>query len=258
MKRTVLITGGSSGIGKTMVHEFVATGYRVWFTYHTGQKRAEQLVTELGPRAVVAYHLELGNRESHRKLMEELPGPVDILVNNAGLGSKTVEKVSVDIHEQDQALMMVNSVGPVWLIRDLLPSMKARKFGKIILVSSVGGGVAEFAGFHWSDCMSKAALAYLGKHIQAEYAREPIDVFTICPGAVETPMFEMSTLAHLSDAERARFVGSLPGNRLIDPKEIAKLAAWLCTDEAYILRGSVLDASMGLGVRPGMITESRR
>jgi len=258
MNHTVLITGGSSGIGKAMVHEFVSIGYHVFFTFHTGQERAEQLVNELGTQAVEAYHLELGNRESHRKLMEEIPGPIDILINNAGLGTKTVERVSRDVHEQDRVLMMVNSVGPVWLIRDIMPSMQSRGYGKIILVSSVGGGVAEFAGFHWSDCMSKSALAYLGKHIQAECAREPIDVFTICPGAVETPMFEMSTLAHLSNDERSRFLHSLPDGRLIDPTEIAKLAVWLCTDEARILRGAVLDSSLGLGVRPGLITESRR
>jgi len=258
MTRTILITGGSSGIGSAMVREFASRGYHVWFTYHTGRERSEQLIKEFGNETIQAFHLEQGNRASHRRLLEQLPGPVDILINNAGLGSKTVEQVSLDVHEQDREIMMVNSVGPVWLIRDIMPTMQSRGYGKIILVSSVGGGVAEFAGFHWSDCMSNAALAYLGKHIQAECAREPIDVFTICPGAVETPMFEMSTLAHLGNDERSRFLRSLPDGRLIDPSEIAKLAVWLCTDEARILRGAVLDSSLGLGVRPGLITESRR
>jgi NAD(P)-dependent dehydrogenase (short-subunit alcohol dehydrogenase family) len=253
MQRTVLVTGGSSGIGLAMVKEFVRAGHLVWFTYHTGKDRAEKVIRELGGTDVRALHLELGNRESHRKLSEQLPGPVDVLVNNAGLGSKTVEKVSTDVHDQDAALMMVNVVGTLWLTRDLLPGMEERGFGKIILVSSVGGGITHFPGFHLADGMSKAALAYLGRHLQARYARAPIDVFTICPGATETPMFEASTLSKLDDAARRKLVDLLPGRRLIDPSEIAKLAVWLCTEDARVLRGAVLDASLGLGVNPGIM-----
>jgi NAD(P)-dependent dehydrogenase (short-subunit alcohol dehydrogenase family) len=111
--------------------------------------------------------------------------------------------------------------------------------------------VAAFPGFHLADGMSKAAQAYLGKHLQAEHVHDPIDVFTICPGSTETPMFEASTLSKFDETGRAQFVRTLPGGRLIDPDEIAALALWLCTDEARVLRGAVLDASLGLGSYPG-------
>ena len=254
MRRTVLITGGSSGIGQAMVREFAGAGYPVWFTYHTGHARAEKLIAEFARGDLRAFQLELGARDSHRKLMEELPGPVDILVNNAGLGSKTVAKISADVHQQDAALMTVNAIGALWLTRDLLPGMEQRRFGKIILVSSVGGGVTQFPSFHLADGMSKAALAYMGKHLQARYARDPIDVFTICPGATDTPMFEASTLSGRDETAREALIDSLPGRRLIDPAEIAKLALWLCTDEARVLRGAVLDASLGMGVHPGLFS----
>jgi NAD(P)-dependent dehydrogenase (short-subunit alcohol dehydrogenase family) len=149
---------------------------------------------------------------------------------------------------------MVNAVGALWLTRALLPAMEERGFGKIILVSSVGGGVTQFPTFHIADGMSKAALAYLGRHLQARYSRAPVDVFTICPGATETPMFEASTLAHFDEAARKKLTDSLPGRRLIDPAEIARLALYLCTEEARVLRGAVLDASLGLGVDPGALT----
>jgi len=254
MSRTVLITGGSSGIGAAMVRAFAEAGHRVCFTYCTGEARAESLAAELAGFGVTALHLDLDNRESHRDLLARLPSPVEILVNNAGLGSRTVERVSADVHEQDAALMMVNAVGALWLVRDLLPDMEARRFGKIILVSSVGGGVTQFPAFHPADGMSKAALAYLGRHLQARFARDPIDVFTICPGATETPMFAASTLDVLTADERRRLIDSLPARRLIDPGEIAALAVWLCTDAARVLRGAVLDASLGLGVHPGILT----
>ena len=128
--------------------------------------------------------------------------------------------------------MIVNAVGTLWLTRDILPAMEERKFGKIILLSSVGGGITQFPGFHLADGMSKAALAYLGRHLQAQYSDQPIDVFTIRPGATETPMLEASTLAHLDDDARERLIRSLPGSRLIDPVEIAKLTLWLCGDES--------------------------
>lgn len=252
MQRTVLITGGSSGIGSSMVRMFAASGYTVWFTYNTGKDRADELVSKLRRKEMRAFHLELGKRASHDELISQLPGPVDILVNNAGLGSKTVESVSTDKKEQDAALMMVNAVGALWLTRDLLPAMEKRRFGKIIIVSSVGGGIAAFPGYHIADGMSNAALAYLGKHLQAVHSRTPIDIFTICPGATDTPMFEASTLDSLDEEARAGLVDSLPDRRLIDPDEIAKLAVWLCTEEARTLRGSVLDASLGLGVNPAI------
>ena len=253
MKKTVLVTGGSSGIGEAMVKAFATEKHNVWFTYNKGKDRAGKLLEELAGRELQAFHLDLGNRESHKKLLEELPGPVDILINNAGLGSKTVEKVSKETLEQDMALMMVNAVGTLWLTRKLLPSMLERGFGKIIILSSVGGGITQFPGFHLADGMSKAALAYLGRHLQARHSSDPIDVFTICPGATDTPMFRASTLDKLDEAARKKLVDSLPGRRLIEPAEIAKLALWLCTEGAQVLRGAVLDASLGLGINPGTL-----
>ena len=87
----------------------------------------------------------------------------------------------------------------------------------------------------------------------AELAQEPIDVFTVCPGAVDTPMFRQSTLDHLSGKDRTALIKSLPDKRLIEPKEIAELVRWLCSPAARVLRGAVLDASLGLGVNPGLL-----
>jgi NAD(P)-dependent dehydrogenase (short-subunit alcohol dehydrogenase family) len=135
--------------------------------------------------------------------------------------------------------------------------MLERGRGTIILVSSVIGGITQFPHLHLADGMSKAALAYMGRHLQALHARDPIDVFTICPGATETPMFEASTLGALEPAARVRYTDGLPGRRLIDPAEIARLAVWLSGEEARVLRGAVLDASLGLGVAPHTASPAR-
>ncbi|HEV2450728.1 MAG TPA: SDR family oxidoreductase [Streptosporangiaceae bacterium] len=145
-------------------------------------------------------------------------------------------------------------MGPLWLTGQLLPGMLDRGYGKIVNISSVGGGVTQYPGFRLADGMSKAALAYFSRQLSAELAQAPVDVFAVCPGAVETSMFEASTLGTLSDAQRAQFVSRLPKSRLIQPEEIAELVWWLCGDDARVLHGAVLDASLGLGVHPGLLT----
>jgi NAD(P)-dependent dehydrogenase (short-subunit alcohol dehydrogenase family) len=253
--RTVLITGGSSGIGEQIVRRFVASGHCVWFTFNRGAERAETLMKSLAGADVNAFRLALGEWDSHECLLDALPGPVDILVNNAGLGTKTVEHYADDSHEQDRAMMQVNAVGTLWLTQAILPMMRERGFGKIVLVSSVGGGITVFPSFRLADGMSKAAVTHLGRQLAAECAHEPIDVFTVCPGAVDTPMFRASSIDHLTDDQRRALLDALPDRRLIEPAEIAELIHFLCTNEsARVLRGAVLDASLGLGGNPGLIT----
>ncbi|MEW5919353.1 MAG: SDR family oxidoreductase [Bacillota bacterium] len=101
------------------------------------------------------------------------------------------------------------------------------------------------------------AVAFLSRQIVADYPRHGIDAFSICPGAVNTRMFRESTLNHLSPEQRNAFISSLPMGRLIEPEEIASLILFLCTPVASVCRGSVIDASLGLGVRPGLISEKK-
>ncbi|GAA2245286.1 MULTISPECIES: SDR family NAD(P)-dependent oxidoreductase [Kitasatospora] len=257
-KRNVLITGGSAGIGRACVARFAADGHRVWFTYHSGRERAAELAEELnreGPGTVRAFPFRQGEWSDHERLVGELPGPVDILVNNAGAGSATIERYAEGAaHEQDAALLRINAVGPLWLIGQLLPGMRERGFGKIVNVSSVGGGISQFPGFRLADGMSKAAVGHLTRQLAAELAHENVDVFAVCPGATATGMFEASTLTGLSSDERAGLLARLPRGRLIEPDEVAELVHWLAGPHSALLHGAVIDASMGLGVHPGLIT----
>ena len=249
--QTVLITGGSSGIGKQMVYTFAEAGYNVCFTYRSGKSKSEEIIHELGSKSVHAFYWDASDKKSLEKLVSELPS-IDILINNAGLGSATVENITKDIFEQDSKLLLVNAVAPLWLIRKLLPSMK-KNGGKIINIASVGGGITQFPGFHLADGMSKAAMVFMTRQLAAEMAHEPVDVFAICPGATETPMFGKSTLDHLDIDQKKELIQKLPLNRLINPKEIAEIALFLSSDKGKVLRGSVLDASLGLGVNPGLL-----
>jgi NAD(P)-dependent dehydrogenase (short-subunit alcohol dehydrogenase family) len=255
--RNVLVTGGSSGIGRCCVQRFAAAGDRVWFTYRSGRERAGAIVAEhaAAGRQVAAFELDQGDWASHQRLLAGLPGEVDVLVNNAAVGSRTVERyVTGSAAERSAAFLRINSVGPLWLTQQVLPGMIARGYGKVVNIASVGGGVAVFPGFHAADGMSKAALVYLTRHLAAELAHEPVEVFALCPGAVRTPMFEASTLAELSAQESLALQARLPRGRLLRPEEVAAAVCWLTGPDAVLLHGAVIDASLGLGVHPGLLS----
>ena len=84
------------------------------------------------------------------------------------------------------------------------------------------------AGMRLADGMSKAAVAFLARQLAAENVHTGVDVFCLCPGATDTPMFQASSLNHLSPEARAAFESSLAQKRLIDPKEIAQQIVFLC------------------------------
>ena len=124
--RGVLVTGGSNGIGRAVVERFARGGDRVWLTYRTGRQRGLGVAAELSACGwdVEAFEFDQGNWSSHERLLERLPGPVDVLVNNAAAGSKTIERyVTGPAHEVEAAFLQINSVGPLWLIRQILPGM---------------------------------------------------------------------------------------------------------------------------------------
>ena len=84
--------------------------------------------------------------------------------------------------------MQVNSVGVMWLVDSILPGMIERKYGKIVNISSVGGGINVFPQFNIADGMSKAAIAFMTKALAGRLIYEPVEVFCVCPGATETSM----------------------------------------------------------------------
>ena len=253
MSKKVLITGGTSGIGREFVDVFASNGFEVWFTYFSDTEKPVEVSNSYKQTSVSGFKLDLADYTSVEKLVSDLPSVPDVVIHSAGLGSKTVEKVSNTLQGQAEALIKVNAIGTLWLNNLLLPKMLERGSGKIILLSSVGGGVTQFPGFNYADGMSKAAIAFLGRTLGADLAQTGVDVFTICPGATNTPMFQASTLNNLNEQEQKQVIASLPKMRLIDAREIAELGYFLTTDAGKVLHGAVLDASMGLGVNPGLL-----
>jgi len=252
--RSVLVTGGSSGIGRAVVQRVAAEDFDVCFTYRSGEARARELVEALPGRRLRALPFDQGDHESVEQLVRSLPAPPDVVIFNAALGSATVTGYASSAAAQDEALLRVNATGVLWLAQRLVPAMRERGSGTLVFVSSVLGGVTTFPGFRLADGMSKAAVAFLAWQLAAELSHTGVDVYAICPGATETPMLEASTLSAMTPEQRRAFEQRLPKGRLVRPEEIAELALFLCRPEARVLHGAVLDASLGLGVHPGLVT----
>lgn len=261
--KVAFVTGGFGGIGRACVAALAAHGARVAFSFAEGHESADDVARRVAedPDHLSAHGLDLRSLESIERCMKQVVarwGRIDIVINNAAVGSATVAKYADNPSEQDSAMLTINADGTLKVCQTFLmlmkPWLKTDPL-KIINLSSVGGGIQAFPGFRLSDGMSKAAVALLTRQLAAELTDSGVDVFAICPGATNTSMFQASTLNAMTPEQREAFTAGLPKGRLIAPEEIANLIVFLASEYSTPLHGAVIDASMGLGVRPGLITE---
>ena len=257
------VTGGLGGIGAACVASLRAHGCRVAFTYAAGHESPERAaaVVAQAPEQLSAHPLDLRSAESINACMAAVVarwGVVNILVNAAAVGSATVRAYADDAATQDSVMLAINADGSLKICQAFLAAAADTLQTvprKLINFSSVGGGIQNFPGFRLSDGMSKAAVAFMTKQLAAELTHSAVDVFAICPGATDTPMFQASTLQGMGADEEAAFRASMPKGRLITPQDIADIVIFLASGYSTPMHGAVIDASMGLGVRPGLITE---
>jgi NAD(P)-dependent dehydrogenase (short-subunit alcohol dehydrogenase family) len=261
--KVAFVTGGLGGIGRACIAALVAHGARVAFTYAEGRESLAdaQMLVAAHPEQLSAHPLDLRSVVSIRQCFQQAIDRwqhIDMLVNNAAVGSATVTAYADEAAEQDSAMLQINADGALKLCQLFLAAAH-NTLGtiprKIINLSSVGGGIQVFPGFRLSDGMSKAAVAFMTRQLAAELTGSLVDVFAICPGATNTAMFQASTLNTMAAEQRQEFIRSMPKGRLIEPYEIANLVVFLASEYSTLLHGAVIDASMGLGVRPGIITE---
>jgi NAD(P)-dependent dehydrogenase (short-subunit alcohol dehydrogenase family) len=183
--KVVLVTGCSTGIGLATATLFSEGDYQVIATARSPES-SEELV-ELGKKDnVLLKTLDVCDQESVDKLFNELNDfDVDVLVNNAGVGgSGSVENASMDFAKN---LMETNYFGALRMIQKVIPSMRSRRFGAIINVSSQAGRRPFALMSHY--CATKYALNGLSESMAHELARYNIRVTLIEPGTVITPIF---------------------------------------------------------------------
>ncbi len=250
--KNALVTGGSSGIGKATVEALLRHGANVALTYHHGADRAKEIATRW-PERVSCHYLDLRSERSITSCFAEFTdrwGPLEILVNNAAAGSTSVSDYEPEASRADTALFEINAIGAFKVCQTGIALMKERGTGaprKLINVASPGV-IQKFPSLRLADSASKSVLVHLTKELAAQLIHADIDVFAVCPGPTDTPMFRRSTLDRMSEAEQRSFLAGLPKGRILQPEEIAGLIGFLASDHARSLHGAVLDASMGLAI----------
>lgn len=234
---TVLITGGSRGIGAAMVRLFSARGWRAAFTYLRSEEAARALEKETG---AMALRCDARSEEETARMAEKVSrsfGHLDALICNAG-AAWTGLLQDMTAAEWDD-LFALHVRGAFLATRAFLPGMISRQEGSILYISSMWGQAGGSCEAAYSAC--KAALIGLTKALAKEAGPSRVRVNCLCPGAIQTDM-----LSDYSDADLDALRRDTPLQRLGTPEDIANSAIFLCSPDAAFITGQALGVNGGL------------
>ena len=215
--KTVLVTGGTRGIGASISKAFLKKGYRVVAVYQSDEENA-RLIEQTG---VEIYRADVSNEREVKDLFDKV-GRVDILVNNAGVSLiKQIQDVSF---EEWQRLFAVNVGGAFLCTKEAVKGMISRQNGLIVNISSVWGEVGASCESVYSS--SKSALIGFTKALAKELGYSGIRVNCVSPGVIDTAMN-----ARFSDEEKQAMIGEIPLQRLGFGEDVAKAVLFLEENE---------------------------
>ena len=237
MARVALVTGGTRGIGAAISKALKAAGYKVAATYGGNDVAAEKFK---GETEIPVYKWDVSSFEACAegvKKVEADLGPIDVLINNAGITRDTAfHKMSL---EQWDSVVNVNLGSLFNMTRQVIEGMRARKFGRIVNISSVNGQKGQFGQVNYSA--AKAGDIGFTKALALENAKAGITVNAICPGYINTEMVR----AVPKDVLEKAILPLIPLGRLGEPEEIARVVAFLVADESGGITGSTLSINGG-------------
>jgi len=240
--RTALVTGASLGIGAATVRLLADHGATVAFCAR-GAEAVDELATYSD--AVHGYTADMADAESTSAFLDAVTsdlGGVDILVNNVG-ASPSRNFLYMEDAEWEQ-LFQLNLMSAVRSSRHVLPHMREQKWGRIVMISTMGAMYPNAALIDYAA--TKAAMISTGKALAGKYARDGVLVNSILPGLVYTPMWEraMNEVAEATgkstDDVMAAQSKSVPIGRYADPEEVANTIVFLCSEAASYITGSAI------------------
>ena len=246
--RTALVTGAANGFGWETARKLAAAGHRVVLADRAEgvHARAETLRGE--GRDAAAELLDVSDAAAIREVTERLiaqHGCIDILVNNAGMGTprRGADGGVPAIHEMQDGdwaeVLAVNLTGPFLLSRAVVPGMRAGGWGRIVNISSRAGRTAVMAG-DIAYAATKAGLVGMTRRLAAEVAADGVTVNAVAPGRFDTALARRS-----GEAVIAQALQGIPAARVGRPEEIAATVAFLCSEEAGYMTGTVIDVNGG-------------
>ncbi len=236
--KTAVITGSGRGIGRAIALQLAEHGVNIAVNYFRHRERADRTAAEIeraGARAIVV-KAHVGEVEGVQRLVEtaaEAFGSVDIFVGNAASG------VLKPVVEQQlkgwEWTVNINARSILFGVQAAAPYMKQRGWGRVIGISSFGSRrvLPEYSVVG----VSKAAIEALIRYLAVELAPHGIVCNAVSPGVVETEALDFFPS---KDAIIAEGLRRTPAGRLVTPEEVAKLVAWLCTEDAKMIVGQTI------------------
>jgi len=245
--RVALVTGGTKGLGRVIAQALAEAGADVAVTARDGEaacRVASEIARATGHRTLglsadVAIAAQVEGMVA--RTLDSL-GQIDILVNNAGINIRgPIEKLA----ESDwDAVIDTNLKGPWLCCRAVVPHMKAKKWGRVINVSSMLGEISMPGRTPYAS--SKGGLTLMTKTLALEWARDGINVNALCPGPFAT---EINTPLLNDPAARAQMEANLPLARWGDPVELGPAAVFLASEASSFMTGATLFIDGGYTAR---------
>ena len=233
--KTVIVTGGSRSIGKTIAEEFAKSGAQVVITYKNAVDAAH--FDSLGIRH---HQCDVADQSSVQALVDAVIADyqkIDVLVNNAGI---TKDGLLMRMSEDDwDAVIDTNLKGVFNMTKAVTRHMMGKRYGKIVNITSVVGitgnpGQANYVA-------SKSGVIGFTKSVAKELASRSININAVAPGFIETEM-----TGKLSDEVKAKYLEAIPLKRLGSGKDVADLAMFLSSDHSSYITGQVICVDGGL------------
>lgn len=235
MKKTCIVTGGSSGIGLAIVNKFCQAGFQVF--------NLDLLTPETNTSNSTFYQCDITDHQAVQTTILTIAktNTIDVLVPNAGIHfSGNIESTN---EQQLEQVFNINVKGAFSTIQAVLPSMKAQKNGAIVIMSSDQALIAKHNSFAYN--LSKAALASMAKTTALDYAQFNIRANAVCPGTIETPLYHkaIDNYCQKSGADKQTVhddeAALQPLNRLGNADEVAELVYFLASEKASFITGSL-------------------
>ena len=243
--KRVIVTGGSSGIGRETCKRFGEEGCEVavFDLNADGAADTVKMITDAGGKAS-AHHVDISDRAAVDAAVAEVEkgGPVDVLVNNAGWD---VAKpfLDTDVALWDKVIA-INLYGPLHMHHAVLPGMVANGGGRVVNIASDAGRVGSSGEAVYSAC--KGGIISFTKTVARELARKGIQLNTVAPGPTDTPL-----LASFAEGEAGQKIAeglkrAIPMKRLGQPADYPGIVCFLASDDAGFITGQVISVSGGL------------